>query len=84
MREGYDTRQLTEGFRRLLTQLKSDYLLIGCPSRIRRRDLAFTGDIQYPVVGLQSPTLRTAIPMLQFARARMGLFADHGTALLAA
>ena len=84
MREGYDTRQLTEGFRRLLTQLNSDYLLIGCPSRIRRRDLAFTGDIQYPVVGQQSPTLRTAIPMLQFARARMGLFADHGPALLAA
>jgi septum site-determining protein MinD len=28
MREGYDARQLTEGFRRLLTQLKLDYLLI--------------------------------------------------------
>jgi septum site-determining protein MinD len=28
MREGYDARQLTEGFRRLLTELKLDYLLI--------------------------------------------------------
>jgi septum site-determining protein MinD len=28
MREGYDARQLTEGFRRLLTGLKLDYLLI--------------------------------------------------------
>jgi septum site-determining protein MinD len=28
MREGYDARQLTEGLRRLLTQLKLDYLLI--------------------------------------------------------
>lgn len=28
MREGYDARQLTEGFRRLLTQLKLDYLFI--------------------------------------------------------
>lgn len=28
MREGYDARQLTEGFRRLLTLLKLDYLLI--------------------------------------------------------
>lgn len=28
MREGYDARQLTEGFRRLLTELKLDFLLI--------------------------------------------------------
>ena len=28
MREGYDARQLTEGLKRLLTQLKLDYLLI--------------------------------------------------------
>jgi len=28
LREGYDARQLTEGFRRLLTELKLDYLLI--------------------------------------------------------
>ncbi len=28
MRDGYDARQLTEGLRRLLTQLKLDYLLI--------------------------------------------------------
>ena len=28
MREGYDARQLTEGFKRLLTELKLDYLLI--------------------------------------------------------
>ncbi len=28
MREGYDARQLTQGLRRLLTQLKLDYLLI--------------------------------------------------------
>jgi MinD-like ATPase involved in chromosome partitioning or flagellar assembly len=28
MREGYNARQLTEGLKRLLTELKLDYLLI--------------------------------------------------------